>query len=283
MFEFFKHKGQGRGSFPGLDAYERLGTISEGSRSVLYKARERGREEIYCLKLLKQNSAETADKLRRIGMRWEGDWNLSVLHPTIVESYYAGKEKDTYYVLQEYLGGSSLLHCIYFDTERLDNRRLELSRAILESTAFTHGLKIIHRDICPKNFMFNTDGVLKLIDFGIALSAGDTVLKRAGITGTPSYMAPEIYNSREYSYHTDVFAIGVTLFELFTGAKPFKLSAGEAQSAVKRHVHVETPKPRDLNPDISRDLENIILRAMSKEPSARYPSAGEMKAAIDRL
>jgi len=283
MFKLLKRKKSKDDGFPGLDAYEKLGVISEGTRSILYRARRAEEKKIYCLKILKENAAETIDKMRRIGLKWEGEWSLELKHPNIVETHHAGREGDTYYLLLDYLGGSSLLHCIHFEPRRLEGWRLEVARTVTEAIDFLHENQVIHRDICPKNFMFDEDDELKLIDFGVALSTAKKTLKRAGVTGTPSYLAPEIFSSRQYDVRTDIYALGVTLFEIFTGAKPFKVSAEDVQSAIVRHLQLEAPSPKSLNPAIPNELDNLILRTLAKEPSQRMDSTAGILLVLDNL
>jgi serine/threonine protein kinase len=283
MFQLLKRKYLPEKDFPGLDAFEKLHVISEGTRSVLYKARGPDGRNVYCLKILKANAAQTIDKIRRIGLKWEGDWSLELKHPNVVEGYYAGKEKDTYFLVLEYLGGSSLLHCIYFEPQRIQGRRLEIGRTVTAAIGFLHQNKIIHRDICPKNFMFDGASHLKLIDFGVALSIEKRTLKRAGVTGTPSYIAPEVFSDRRYDIRTDIYALGVTLFEIFTGTKPFKVSMQETQSALLRHLRQDPPSPRQLNPRISPELEDLILRAMARSPSERIESTIPISLVLESL
>lgn len=283
MFQLLKRKKRQDAGFPGLDAYEKLGVISEGTRSILYKVRGPDGKKVYCLKVLKENAAETIDKMRRIGLKWEGDWSLELKHPSIVEAHHAGKEGNTYYLLLDYLGGSSLLHCIHFEPRRIEGRRLEVARTVTEAIGFLHENQIIHRDICPKNFMFDEGDQLKLIDFGVALSTERKTLKRAGVTGTPSYLAPEVFTNRHYDVRTDIYALGVTLFEIFTGAKPFKVSAEDVQSAIVRHLQLDPPSPKRLNPNLPKELDNLILRTLAKEPSRRMDSTAGISLVLDGL
>ena len=280
MFGLLKKRGLEQSeSFPGLAAYDRVGIIQEGSRSILYKVISPDGE--FCLKIFKENAAITIDKILRIGMKWEGDWNLNLEHENMVETYYAGKENEIYYLLLEYLGGSTLLHCIYFEPKHIAHRKLEIAVTITECVAYIHSQGIIHRDLCPKNFMFDDSyEQLKIIDFGIALSTIDRVLKRAGVTGTPSYMAPEIFANRFYSMQTDVFALGVTLYEFYTGVKPYKVNIADAEARLMRHFQADPPKPSELTSDIPPGMDEIITRAMSQQSEERYESAAEMHQAL---
>jgi serine/threonine protein kinase len=130
---------------------------------------------------------------------------------------------------------------------------------------------VIHRDICPKNFMFAEDQTLRMIDFGIALSTLDRTLTRAGVTGTPSYMAPEIFQ-KHYNVLTDIFAFGVTLYELFTGIKPYRVNIGNLNSPVVRHFENPVTPPSELTPTLNKDFDRIILKTMAVDPLERYDS-----------
>jgi serine/threonine-protein kinase len=267
--------------FPGLDAYEKLGVIREGTKSILYRVLGPDKTTNYCLKILKPGAAEVADKLRRIGMKWEGDWNLSFDHPNIVHTFFAGKQAETYYLVLEFLPGQSLLHQINFAPHLLHKRRLHLACTMADTVMHVHEKGAIHRDVNPKNFMFNATEDLKLIDFGICISAYDRVLARAGATGTPSYMAPEVVVNKHYNVQTDVYALGVTLYELFTGRKPFLTS--DPTSLTMQHLSVHAPRPREINPMISPELDMAILRAIEKKPQERYATVGELGNALKVL
>lgn len=281
MFNLWRQKNQTDQIFPGLAVFERLGTISEGRKSVLYRVRGPDSKLEYCLKILKLSAAQIADKVRRIGMKWEGEWNLSFDHPNVVQTFYADKENETYFLLLEYLSGQSLLHFLHQDPAKLAGRRIELACTMAETITYLHQQNIIHRDICPKNFMFNERKILKLIDFGVCISSSDRVLTRGSWTGTPSYMAPEIITNKQYNEQTDVYAFGVTLFELFTGTKPFK---GEDPHAIMlQHLRADPPGPRELNPQIPPKLEQIILRGMNRRPTARYQTITELHKALAAL
>ncbi|MBI2192103.1 MAG: serine/threonine protein kinase [Planctomycetes bacterium] len=268
MFGLWRKKDLTDEIFPGLTAFDKLGTISEGKKSILYRVRGPDRKSEFCLKILKPAAAQVADKLRRIGMKWEGDWNLGFDHPNIVQTFYAGKENETYFLLLEYLSGQSLLHVIHQEPQKIAGRRHELACSMAETLSYLHQQNVIHRDICPKNFMFNDRKMLKLIDFGVCISSSDRVLTRGNWTGTPSYMAPEIVTNKQYNEQTDVYAFGVTLYELFTGVKPFK--GDDAQSVMMQHLRAQAPAPRELKPEIPPELEALVLRAMDRRANSRY-------------
>ncbi|MDA0837681.1 MAG: serine/threonine-protein kinase [Planctomycetota bacterium] len=280
MFGLLKKKGALTRDkrFPGLAAYNKLGIINEGSRSVLYRVSEQGGEE-YCLKLFKENAAETINKILRIGMKWEGDWSLQFDHPGVVDCHYAGRDGTQFYLLLEYLSGTSLLHCIYNDAQRLHERRVDCALAILQPLIYLHNMGVIHRDICPKNFMFAEDSTLRMIDFGIAISTHDRTLSRAGVTGTPSYMAPEIFK-KYYNLQTDIFAFGVTMYELFTGAKPYRVSIGNLNSPMVRHFDNPVRPPSELNPNLNKEFDRVILKTMAVNPNERYESLLQVEQAL---
>ncbi|MDP6111666.1 MAG: serine/threonine-protein kinase [Planctomycetota bacterium] len=280
MFGLLKKKGAlaRDKKFPGLEAYKKQGVISEGSRSVLYRVSDPDGEE-YCLKLFKENAAETINKLLRIGMKWEGDWSLQFDHPGVVDCHYAGREGTQFYLILEYLSGTSLLHCVYNDPQRLQERRVECALAIIQPLIYLHNMGVIHRDICPKNFMFAEDQTLRMIDFGIALSTLDRTLTRAGVTGTPSYMAPEIFQ-KKYNVLTDIFAFGVTMYELLTGIKPYRVSIGNLNSPVVRHFENPVTPPSELTPTLSKDFDRIVLKTMAVDPLERYDSLIQVEQAL---
>ena len=280
MFGLLKKKGAVARDkrFLGLEAYSKEGIISEGTRSILYRVSDSDGDE-YCLKLFKENAAETINKILRIGMNWEGDWSLQFDHPGVVDCHYAGREGIQFYLILEYLSGTSLLHCVYNDPQRLQDRRVDCALAIIQPLIYLHNMGVIHRDICPKNFMFAEDSTLRMIDFGIALSTIDRTLARAGVTGTPSYMAPEIFQ-KHYNIQTDIFAFGVTMYELFTGTKPYRVNVGNLNSPVVRHFDNSVTPPSELNPSLNKDFDRVILKTMAVNSYERYESLIQVEQAL---
>jgi serine/threonine protein kinase len=280
MFGLLKKKGAVARDkrFLGLEAYSKEGIISEGTRSILYRVSDSDGDE-YCLKLFKENAAETINKILRIGMNWEGDWSLQFDHPGVVDCHYAGREGIQFYLILEYLSGTSLLHCVYNDPQRLQDRRVDCALAIIQPLIYLHNMGVIHRDICPKNFMFAEDSTLRMIDFGIALSTIDRTLARAGVSGTPSYMAPEIFQ-KHYNIQTDIFAFGVTMYELFTGTKPYRVNVGNLNSPVVRHFDNSVTPPSELNPSLNKDFDRVILKTMAVNSYERYESLIQVEQAL---
>ena len=191
---------------------------------------------------------------------------------------------DEIVIAMEYIDGEALDQTVKDKGKLPADEALDIIREVLNTLAFAHEKGVFHRDIKPSNIMVDRRGQVKIIDFGIAKSANDPTLTMAGSScGTPSYMAPEQFNPTEQINYAlvDVYAIGTTLFYLLTGKLPF---TGDNPFALRdAKLFTEPVKPRDVDPSISKPLEQLILKSIASDPEKRYGSVEEMKAAIDSL
>lgn len=191
---------------------------------------------------------------------------------------------DDIVIAMEYIDGVTLEDIIVAEKRLPIDKSLQITSEVLGTLDFAHQKKIFHRDIKPGNIMLDGKGQTKIIDFGIAKSDTDPHLTIAGgACGTPTYMAPEQFNPTDQVNYalTDVYAVGTMLFYMLTGKLPFE---GDNPFLLRdAKLSSEPPKPRSLNPDISKELENIILKAMDKEPEKRFASASQMQQEIDSL
>lgn len=252
--------------------YRALERLAVGRLSTLYRGEHLGTREVVAIKVLSEYGGRVADKLsRRLGKDWEGERARKLVHPNVVHTIACGKEHGHYYVVMEYLAGGNLATLLQMKSPVIEGRKIEIMRQAAKGLEYVHSRGVIHRDICPRNIMLSGDGTAKLIDFGVAISARDQVLKRGLRTGRPGFMAPELIRDYRYDQRTDVYAFGVSLYCVATGQPPFRTS-DDPFEALAIVLNTPIPPPSALRPSISKRLEAVILRAMEPRPQARYPA-----------
>jgi serine/threonine protein kinase len=244
--------------------------------AVVYKAWQPSLERYVALKVLPEYFQHDPEFLARFQREARAAARLN--HPNIVTIYDVGEHAGIHYIAMEYLDGGSL-------RDRLAAGPLGLREAqrILAQLAgaldYAHSHGLIHRDIKPANILFTSDGRAKLTDFGIARASDDAQLTRTGVLmGTPEYMAPEQAEGKSIDYRTDLYALGVVLYQMLTGQAPFR---GTTPSATLHAVVYEPPPPpRQLNPGLPPAIEAVLLRALAKQPDQRFQRGVEMVAGL---
>ena len=234
------------------------------------------------VKVLSAHGNRIAEKLSvKLGKPWEGERAMSLTHPNVVRTFSCGKEKGSYCIVMEYLPGGNLAEHIRERTPRVMARRLDILLAATNGLAYVHEKGIIHRDICPKNLMFDKEGTVKLIDFGVAIHKEDRLKPAEVRTGRPSYLAPELIRHNHFSVQTDIYAFGVMLYEAFTGQRPFLTD--DREELMKMHLRAEVIAPSRIDPALPAEVDSVVLKALDKLPQQRYSSMREVMAALTRL
>jgi serine/threonine-protein kinase len=260
-----------------LPAYEFLAFIDRGAMGAVYRARQKALDRPVAIKLL--DVRIEADSARQRFLQ-EARLAARLLHPNIVAVFDAGEAAGMPYIVFELVEGESL-------ARRLDRlgrlplkEALGLGRGIAEGLAAAHEAGILHRDLKPQNILVNRAGVPKIADFGISKSlTGDGVKTRVNvILGTPSYMSPEQIRGEELTIASDVYALGVVLYELLAGRPPF---AGSMDDILKSHLQVEPPSLM-AEAAVPEPLARLVSRALEKEPGARWGTAAEMALALTK-
>ena len=260
--------------------YELLAKIGDGGMAIVYKARDIILNRTVAIKVLRESYASDPAFLARFQREAQSAANLN--HPFIVNVYDVGQEGNLYYIVMEYIEGNNLKDLINQEAPLSNQQAIELAAEICDAIGYAHSKGLIHRDIKPQNILLTPDGKVKVTDFGIAKGFGDQNLTQTGITlGTVHYFSPEQAKGLPVQPQSDIYSIGVVLYEMVTNRLPFD-SDNPVALAVK-HIEEAPPSPRRYNPAISPALEMIILKALSKEPAQRYPSAGAMAKALRNL
>ncbi len=258
------------------DRYEVLGEVARGGMGIVYKAREKETGDIVALKVLKPEVADDASVMERF--RNEVRLARKITHKNVCRIYEFNRIEGLAYISMEFVEGESLRQVLRrFRTLSLRNA-LQVMEQVCAGLQEAHSQSVVHRDLKPENIMLDPAGNVKLMDFGIARSLfalGHT----ATFIGTPAYMAPEQAEGQAFiDYRADIYSLGLILYELFTGTPAFH---GESPVEVALKQVREMPaRPRELEPTLPLELENIILHAIEKDPALRFQSVSELHAAL---
>ncbi|MEI6043080.1 MAG: Stk1 family PASTA domain-containing Ser/Thr kinase [Chloroflexota bacterium] len=250
--------------------YELQAKIGDGGMAVVYRGFDTQLKRTVAIKILRSTYATDAEFLLRF--KREAQSAASLSHPNIVNVYDVGQDNELYYIVMEYIEGTNLKEKIIQEAPLPTAQALEIAAQISDAIHYSHTNNLIHRDIKPQNVLMDRNGRVKVADFGIAKSQTDANLTQTGVTlGTVHYFSPEQAQGKPALPQSDIYSIGVVLYEMLTGRIPFE-SDNPIALAIK---HIEEPPPplRRFNPNIPPELEQIVLRAMNKNPNQRYRDA----------
>ena len=257
-----------------LGRYELTAQIARGGMSDVFEARDRLLDRKVAVKILHDRFAETDTFVARFRKEARAVANLS--HPNIVSVYDWGEEDGTYFMVMELVRGRSLRDIIQAEGKLLPRRATEIAAEIAKALDAAHRSGVIHRDIKPGNVLLTTDGSVKVTDFGVARArnASEGLTKVGSVIGTATYFSPEQASGDPADERSDIYSLGVVLYEMLVGRPPFR---GEsAVSVAYQHVTAEVVPPSRLNTDVSLELENVVMRALDKDPDRRYETAADI-------
>jgi tRNA A-37 threonylcarbamoyl transferase component Bud32 len=267
------------------DRYELEEVVGHGGMSTVYKAHDSLLERNVALKVLHQQYNEDEDFVERF--KREARSVAQLQHPNIVTVIDRGEEDGRQYIVFEFIDGENLKELVV-RKGRLDLRdALEIAHEIARGLAFAHDHGLVHRDVKPQNVLLNGDGRAKVTDFGIArsLDVDHGVTQTGTILGTSNYIAPEQASGQPVDAHTDVYSLGIVLYEMLTGELPFP---GESFVAIAmKHIQEPSPNVLDVRGDIPLRVAEMIDRALEKDPEQRFPTmdafAAEIEASLAEL
>jgi serine/threonine-protein kinase len=252
--------------------YELEQKIGEGGMARVYRGRDGRLNRRVAVKVLHSHYASDLGFLRRFHHEAQAAANLH--HPAIVDVYDVGQDGDIHYIVMEYVEGSDLKQRILREGPLPIEQAVAVAAHTAEGLEAAHRLGMVHRDVKPQNIIVGESGQVKITDFGIAKSGLSTAMTETGVTfGTADYISPEQAQGQPATPRSDVYALGVTLYEMLTGRLPF--SGDTAIGVAMQHVSAEPPPPRMFNARISPQLEALVLRAMSKRQEDRPQTALE--------
>ncbi len=254
--------------------YKILEIIGDGGMAVVYKAEDLILDRIVAVKVLRSEYSTDEDFIRRF--RREAESATSLNHPNVVNIVDVGEEEQIYFIVMEYVKGKTLKQIIREKGPLSPDRAVEIMKQISSAIAHAHEHHIVHRDIKPHNILIDENGDAKVTDFGIALAATSaTITHTHSVLGSVHYFSPEQARGGIANNKSDIYSLGVVLYEMVTGRLPF--SGESAVSVALKHLQEKFPEPKLINPDIPQSIENIILKAMAKNPNERFENVQAME------
>jgi serine/threonine protein kinase len=297
LFDLFKGKKKGKGKASAgpprpkpklkvdlkkrFDLHSRTG---QGSMSKVWRAYDRVVGTSVCLKLLDKEKTKKFEA-RFIGRNKpsEGEICMMLQHPNIVRTFDFGYlNTGEPFLSMEWVEGVGLNFLVETRSPGLKPKIIDYLTQLSDAVEYMHIQKYMHRDLCPRNVMVTNEGKIKLIDFGLTIPYTPAFCEPGNRTGTPDYLAPEIIKRQTTDHRVDLFALGVTAFELFTGGLPWPKAAGSMEILLK-HINTTSRDPREFKPKMSDDLHAFLKKAVARELAARFQTAAEFREALQGL
>jgi len=259
--------------------YQILRKLGAGGMANVYLAEDQELGRRVAIKILNDRHANDEQFVERF--RREAKNAAALSHPNIVSIYDRGEAEGTYYIAMEYLDGRSLKELILSRDPAPIGVTVEYAQQVLSALGFAHRHGIVHRDIKPHNVLVDGEGRVKVTDFGIARAGTSQMTEAGSIVGTAQYLSPEQARGGDVDQRSDIYSVGVLMYEMLTGEVPF---SGDTPVEIAMKHLSQTPEPPSMRRhDVPRELDMIVMRALAKNPDDRYQSADEMKADLDRV
>ena len=253
--------------------YEVVQHIGQGGMADVFRGVDTILNREVAIKILRADLSTDAVSILRFER--EAQAATALAHPNIVEIYDVGDYKGHHYIVMEFVPGRTLKQVIRARGPLLKEEAVDIMKQLTSAVSEAHSKGIIHRDIKPQNVIVKADGSVKILDFGIATAKGSMQLTQANnVMGSVHYLAPELAKGEQASAQSDIYALGIVLYEMLAGDVPFK--ADQAVQVALRHMRDPMPSLREANPTVPQSIENIVIRATAKDPNKRYRSCREM-------
>jgi tetratricopeptide (TPR) repeat protein len=253
--------------------YKIVGKLGRGGMGVVYKAQDTVLDRTVAFKVLPESLKENPQALKNFLREAKSAAQLN--HPNIVTVYDAGEQDGSYYIAMEYVDGHTLKEIIKHRGRISPGGIVHVLSQMCEALAYAHENKIVHRDVKTANAMWTRDKKAKIMDFGLAKAVEEVRNHTTVVSGTPYYMSPEQTLGKNVDHRTDLYSLGISVFEMATGTLPFREG-----NLPYHHVHTPPPDPREFHPDVPELLCQVIARCLEKDPANRYQSAREILAEL---
>lgn len=260
--------------------YQIIEELGKGGMGKVYKANDIDIKEKVALKLIKPEISTDKNTIERF--QNELKFARKIRHKNVCQMYDLNREEGTYYITMEYVEGENLKNMIRMSGQLGIGTAASIAKQVCEGLAEAHKIRVIHRDLKPSNIMIDREGIVRIMDFGIARSLKDKGITGAGVMiGTPEYMSPEQVEGKETDQRSDIYSLGVVLYEMVTGRAPFE---GDTALAIAVKQKTEKPKdPREFNTQLSEDFSNLILKCLEKDKENRYQDADELRSELENI
>ena len=263
--------------------FDLLGRTGQGSMSKVWRARDKESGRTICLKILdKEKTAKFEARFPGLKKPSEGEICMLMRHKNIVQTFEHGltTTKEPYLVM-ELIDGMGLNFLIETRSTQLEGHRIDILTQFADGLEYIHKNGYLHRDICPRNVMVTKEGVVKIIDMGLAIPYKPEFCKPGNRTGTPNYLAPEVIKRQTTDQRVDLFALGVTAYEIFTGGLPWEKA--ESAQTLLSHMNVSGRDPRELRPELDEETVKFLRKAIERDPKQRFQTSADFRHALNEL
>jgi serine/threonine protein kinase len=263
--------------------FDLLNRTGQGSMSKVWKARDKTLGRTVCLKILdKVKTAKFEARFPGAKKPPEGLICMGLRHKNIVRTLeYGISHHGDPILVMELIDGDGLNLLVETRSPRLDGNRINYLSQLADALEYLHSQGYLHRDICPRNVMVDREGVVKLIDFGLTIPNKPEFCKPGNRTGTTDYLAPELIRRVTTDHRVDLFALGVTAYEMFTHGLPWEKAA--SLQTLLSHMNTPPRNPRELNPNLDEATVKFLLKAVTRDPNERFQTAAEFREALQKL
>ena len=263
--------------------FDLIGRTGQGSMSKVWRARDKNLGKTVCLKVLdKEKTAKFEARFVGLKRPTEGTILSELRHKNIVQTFEHGlTNKGEQFIVMELVEGVGLNFLVETKSDQLTENLIDYLVQMADGLDYMHKKGYIHRDICPRNVMVNQENVVKIIDLGLSIPYTPDFCKPGNRTGTPDYLAPEIIKRVTTDHKVDLFALGVTAFEMMTGQLPWEKA--DSMQTLLSHLNQAPRDPREYKKDMSDEVAEFLLKAIERDPKDRFETAADFRDAVKKL